>query len=176
MKLALSLAFLLPLAVCDNLAEQPRYDPYGEAKLFADGKVMQAPPQGTVARGAPSWMAAHERPPITPALLARGRERYGIYCSPCHDASGYGRGVIPSRGFPAPPSFHSERLTQLPSQHIFDVITKGHGVMYSYADRVPPADRWAIAAYIRALQLSQGAEASSLPAEIRMHLEAADAG
>jgi len=177
MKHLLPLLPILALAACDNLAEQPRYDPYGEAALFADGRVMQVPPEGAVARDDPRWSKAYrERPPVTMALLARGRERYDIYCTPCHDASGYGHGTVPARGFPAPPSFHSQELRGAPSRHFFDVITKGYGVMYSYADRVVPADRWAIAAYIRALQLSQSAPVSALPAELRTDLEAGDAG
>ena len=154
------------------MTDQPRYDPYGEAELFRDGKVMQAPPEGAIARDHPEWMAPYrERPPITLALLQRGRERFGIYCTPCHDHSGYGEGTVPSRGFPHPPSFHDARLRGVPSRHFFDVITNGYGVMYSYASRVPPADRWAIAAFIRALQISQGAKASALPPEDREQLE-----
>jgi mono/diheme cytochrome c family protein len=148
----------------DEMANQPRYDPYDEAKLFPDNKVLQAPPPGTVARDDPAWRQPYrERPRLTAALLERGRERFDIYCSPCHGYDGYGRGVVPSRGFPQPPSFHSARLRNAPSRHFFDVITNGYGVMYSYARRVAPADRWAIAAYIRALQVSQGARASRLP-------------
>ena len=94
---------------------------------------------------------------MTAELLARGQDRYEIFCAVCHDPTGHGRGVVPSRGFPQPPSFHSERLRNVPSRHIVRVITDGYGVMYAYGDRVPPADRWAIAAYVRALQLSQAA-------------------
>jgi mono/diheme cytochrome c family protein len=99
---------------------------------------------------------------MTAALLARGRERYGIYCAVCHDLAGYGQGIVPSRGFPHPPSYHIDRLRKAPASYFVDVITHGHGAMYSYADRVSPADRWAIAAYIRALQLSQDAPAAAL--------------
>jgi mono/diheme cytochrome c family protein len=108
---------------------------------------------------------------MTEALLKRGRERYGIYCAMCHDASGYGRGEVPSRGFPAPPSLHIERLRSAPTSYFVDVITNGHGVMYSHADRVTPADRWAIAAYIRALQLSQDAPVGALSDDDRARLE-----
>jgi mono/diheme cytochrome c family protein len=104
------------------------------------------------------------------ALLERGRERYDIYCSPCHDFSGYGHGTVPARGFPQPPSFHIPRLASAPSRYFVDVITHGHGVMYAYADRVRPADRWAIAAYIRALQLSQDAPVASLSPQERSNL------
>ncbi|EMD84447.1 c-type cytochrome [Pacificimonas flava] len=146
---------LLLSAACDEMSDQPRYDPYGEGELFEDGKVMQLPPTGTLAQEDPEWLAAYrERPEMSLALLERGRERYGIYCVACHAESGSGRGVVPAHGFPQPPSFHSERLRSAGSAHIFNVITDGYGVMYSYADRVSPADRWAIAAYVRALQLA----------------------
>lgn len=152
----------------DEMADQPRYDPYSEAKLFPDNKVMQAPPPGAIARDDPAWQLPYlERPPLTAALLARGRERFDIYCSPCHGYAGDGHGIVPSRGFPQPPTFHSKRLRDLPSRHVFDVISNGYGVMYAYADRISPADRWAIAAYVRALQVSQGARADQLPADDR---------
>src|SRR5581483_9555650 len=106
-------------------------------------------------------------------LLQRGRQRYDIYCTPCHDAAGYGNGTIPNRGFPHPPSFHQARLRDVSSDYIVDVITNGHGVMYGYADRVAPADRWAIAAYIRALQLSQQAPVADLNDQERAQLGAA---
>ena len=96
-------------------------------------------------------------------LLERGRERFGIYCSPCHGLAGDGDGVIVAHGFPAPPSYHIDRLLAAPAQHFYDVITKGYGVMYSYRDRVQPHDRWAIAAYIRALQLSRRAKIAQVP-------------
>jgi mono/diheme cytochrome c family protein len=170
MRLLLPLIALL-LAGCDDMRHQPRYDSYEESKLFADGKALQAPPEGTVARDAAEQQRAlAERPPLTAALLVRGRERYGIYCTPCHDAAGFGEGTVPARGFPQPPSFHIARLRTAPSRHFVDVITHGHGVMYSYANRVSPADRWAIAAYIRALQLSQDAAASELSGDERRKL------
>jgi len=101
--------------------------------------------------------------PITRERLQRGQERYTIYCSVCHGPNGYGNGMIVQRGFPAPPSFHIDRLRQAPPGHIYYVITHGYGVMYSYAARVAPEDRWAIAAYIRALQLSHGATTNDVP-------------
>jgi len=158
-------AALALLCACDQMATQRKDVVYGQSGLFPNGVAMQAPPEGAVARGtlaAAATLAA--RPPMTAALLERGRERYMIYCAVCHDAAGYGHGVVPSRGFPQPPSFHSERLRQAPTQHFVDVITNGYGVMYAYRDRVAPADRWAIAAYIRALQLSQAAPAARLSA------------
>ena len=103
--------------------------------------------------------------PITRALLQRGRERFDIHCAPCHSPVGDGDGMIVRRGFPQPPSYHSARLRAAPDRHFYDVITRGYGIMYSYADRVAPEDRWAIVAYIRALQLSQYASLKDVPAD-----------
>src|SRR5205823_15043450 len=102
----------------------------------------------------------------------RGRQRFEINCSPCHGRTGQGNGMIVQRGFPAPPSYHIDRLRQAPVGHFYDVITQGYGIMYSYAERVAPADRWAIAAYIRALQLSQHATLADLSPNERAQLEA----
>jgi mono/diheme cytochrome c family protein len=168
--LALILA-AMALTGCDEMSHQQRYDSYEPSALFKGGKSMQSPADGTVARDDPAWSEAlRERPALTLALLQRGHERYDIYCAPCHDAAGYGRGTIPSRGFPQPPSFHEARLREVTPDYIVDVITKGYGVMYSYTDRVAPSDRWAIAAYIRALQLSQAAPIASLSDEERAKL------
>jgi mono/diheme cytochrome c family protein len=157
-------ACAMMLVSCDDqMSHQPRYDSYEKSELFADGKSMQAPPEDAVARDDPAQIVAlRNQPSMSAALLERGRERFNIYCAPCHDAAGYGRGVVPSRGFPKPPSLHEARLRNMPPSYFVDVITHGHGVMYSYADRVMPADRWAIAAYVRALQLSQHAPVTSL--------------
>jgi hypothetical protein len=95
--------------------------------------------------------------------LQRGRERYDIFCTPCHGLSGSGDGMIVRRGFPAPPSYHTARLRAAPAQHFFDVISNGYGVMYSYAPRIEPRDRWAIVAYVRALQQSQNARLADIP-------------
>lgn len=172
--LVLLLAALSPavaLSACDGMSHQPRYDSYEQSRLFADGKSLQAPPDGTVARDAPARRAAlRERPPMTLALLQRGRERYDIFCTPCHDAAGYGHGTVPARGFPQPPSLHIVRLRAAPASYVVDVITRGHGVMYSYADRVPPADRWAIAAYVRALQDSQRVPLAQLSGDERARI------
>ncbi|HEY6453499.1 MAG TPA: cytochrome c [Steroidobacteraceae bacterium] len=100
--------------------------------------------------------------PITMALLERGRERYDIYCAPCHSRAGDGEGMIARRGFPSPPSYHTDRLRSAPDSHFYQVISDGYGVMYPYADRIAPDDRWAIVAYIRALQFSQHAPAAAL--------------
>jgi mono/diheme cytochrome c family protein len=111
---------------------------------------------------------------MTAALLARGRARYAIDCIQCHGPAGDGDGVIPARGFPRPPAFDSPRLRHMTSAHVFDVITNGYGVMYPHAARVAPADRWAIAAYVQALQLSQAAPRATLGPEDLTRLEAAD--
>ncbi len=107
--------------------------------------------------------AAAHPPPVTDALLARGRERYDIYCAPCHGLSGDADGIIVHHGFPAPPSYHSAALLKAPASTFFDAITNGYGVMYSYAARISPRDRWAIVAYIRALQLSRHAKLADVP-------------
>jgi mono/diheme cytochrome c family protein len=168
----LPLVLLSALASCDDMSHQPRYESYEKSGLFADRKALQAPPDGTVAQDDPARAAAlANRPAMSTALIERGRDRFEIYCTPCHDASGYGKGTVPARGFPAPPSFHIDRLRKAPSRYFVDVITHGHGVMYSYADRVEPADRWAIAAYIRALQLSQHAPVAALTADERQKLQ-----
>jgi len=106
-------------------------------------------------------------PPVTLALLERGQQRFRIYCTPCHSELGDGHGMIVQRGFPPPPSYHIDRLRAAPVEHFYDVITHGYGAMYSYANRVQPADRWAIAAYIRALQLSQHASIDDVPTDQR---------
>jgi mono/diheme cytochrome c family protein len=154
MRLAAAL-LLLALAGCKDMVQQPRYDEYETSPLFPNGMAMQHPPEGTVAQELPQQAAAEQRPTLTKALLERGRERFGIYCTPCHAQDGSGDGMIPARGFPHPPDFRSARLRAVPASHIYDVITHGYGVMYSYADRVPPQDRWAIAAYVRVLQQAQ---------------------
>lgn len=165
-----AIILLLLVAACE-MADQPRYDSYEPSRLFADGASLQAPPEGTLDRDAPARAAAlGKRPPLTAELIARGRERYAIDCVPCHGLLGDGDGIVPARGFPRPPSFHQPRLRDAPASHFVDVITDGYGVMYPYADRVTPADRWAIAAYIRALQLGQSVAAGALSADDRARL------
>ena len=164
--MALLASLVLVLVACDNMANQPKRLP-SEAYPGEEGPSHRLPPAGTVARDdAP----APTPPPVTAALLARGQQRFNIYCAPCHDRVGDGNGMIVQRGFPHPPSYHIDRLRQAPSQHFYDVITNGYGVMYSYADRVEPQDRWAIVAYIRALQLSQNARIDDVPPEHRAEL------
>ncbi len=158
---------LLPLALAacrQEMTRQRRYDTHEPAPLWADGTSARPLPAGVVARGALARDAAALNPPeVTPALLARGQERFGIYCAPCHGPAGDGDGMIPRRGFPHPPSYHTARLRAAPATYIYGVITRGYGVMYGYAARVEPADRWAIIAYIRALQLSRSVELASVP-------------
>jgi cytochrome c553 len=154
---------------------QPKYLPYAATTFFPDGRSERPVVPGTVARGQlrtdelfytgrENGVVVDEFPfQITRADLERGRERYDIYCTPCHDYTGSGRGMIVQRGFPQPPSYHIQRLREAPVGHFYEVITNGFGAMYSYAARVQPADRWRIAAYIRVLQLSQNAKIDDVP-------------
>jgi mono/diheme cytochrome c family protein len=162
-----ALGALIVLGGCDNLYKQPQDKGFQPSKeTAARGAWPLRPPEGTVARDE----APPSPPQLTAALLARGHERFDIFCAPCHSPVGDGQGIIVQRGFPAPPSFHIDRLRQAPTRHFYDVITNGYGVMYSYADRVPPSDRWAIAAYIRALQESQHTDVASLPDDAKRKL------
>lgn len=157
-------ALLLGGCVDQSMREQKRYKTFGAADLWPDGSSARPIPPGTVAQSHPEWQAASTTAPaITEAVMQRGHERYDIYCSPCHGLDGKGDGMIVERGFPKPPSYHTDRLRAAPARHFFDVITKGYGVMYPYAARVPPRDRWAIVAYVRALQMSQQARVSDVP-------------
>jgi mono/diheme cytochrome c family protein len=173
-----------------DMYQQPRYDPLAPSSLWSDGGSARLPVRGTeiAARGgfagsssgrqgydlAQRWdrdeYATTNPYPLSAALLARGQDRFRIYCAPCHGPVGDGDGYIVRRGFPAPPSYHIDRLRNAPDRYFVDVITNGYGLMYSYADRVSPADRWAIVAYIRALQLSQHAPAAALSAADLAHL------
>lgn len=150
--LATVLAVTLLLGGCDYMNKQKK----AKAWSSESHEVQQA--DGTI-----GW---HEKPapapPLTLALLQRGQDRFRIYCTPCHSELGDGNGMVVQRGFPHPPSYHEQRLVQAPTRHFYDVITHGHGAMYSFAARVAPDDRWAIAAYIRALQLSQHASPEDL--------------
>jgi len=159
------------LTACDqNMDVQPKYSEYSKAPAFRAG-VLRNPPSDSVARDDPARdQAVTARPKLDAALLARGRERFGIFCSPCHGAGGDGNGIIVQRGMPQPTSYHDDRLRTADDQYLFDVITNGHGAMYSYASRVPPGDRWAIVAYIRALQLSRHASIDDVPPEQRAQL------
>jgi len=156
---------------------QPRYNPYDATDFFGDGQSARLPVAGTVPRGdltlGPNELlysgklngqASEAFPyPVTQQIVERGRERYNVFCSPCHGFSGDGDGMIVQRGFRHPPSFHDDRLRNAPVGHFFDVITNGFGVMYPYGYRVPVADRWAIIAYVRALQLSRQVPIADVP-------------
>jgi len=164
-RVATIVGLALLLAGCGlSMTEQRKYKTYAPAKLWSDGTSARPLPPGVVAQGDVERAKAAGTPPaVSDALLARGRERFGIYCAPCHGFAGDGDGVIVAHGFPRPPSYHVDRLLAAPAQHFVDVITRGYGVMYAYADRVDPHDRWAIAAYIRALQLSRRATVAQVP-------------
>lgn len=156
---------------------QPKAKTYSATDFFANGASARPIPAHTVeyhlAReneayytGLTNGLLVAQLPAplkLTPQLLERGRERFDIYCAVCHGLTGDGNGEVVQRGFPAPPTYHSDRLRNAPIGHFYDVITNGYGVMYPYASRVEPNDRWAIAAYIRALQLSQHATLGDLP-------------
>ena len=151
-----------------DMYEQPKYETFESSTLFSDGSSARLPVTGTLA--VEDETAAPE-PPVTLALLRRGEQRFDIFCAPCHSRLGDGDGMVPERGFPQPPSYHIARLRHAGNRHFYDVITHGYGVMYPYASRVPSADRWAIIAYIRALQLSQQVKVASLPESDRKALE-----
>jgi cytochrome c553 len=175
------------LAGCrQDMNDQERLDPLEASDFFPDGAASRPIPAGTVARGQlqedTAFQTGHLTPtelvnelpmPLTAEVLQRGQERFNIYCSVCHGRTGEGTGMIVRRGFPQPPSFHTDRLREAPLGHFVQVITNGYGLMYSYASRVEPADRWAIAAYIRALQLSQHATLADAGSAPRKQLEEA---
>ncbi|HEX3949733.1 MAG TPA: cytochrome c [Steroidobacteraceae bacterium] len=143
---ALSLA-LVCLNACDEMVDQPRQSPYSMPAAM--------PPEHTVQFETAAPLKA---PPVTLALLEHGQERYHVFCAPCHSELGDGRGMVVQRGFPAPPPFDSAQVRALRPQQLFDVISNGYGIMYSFAGRVPSQDRWAIVAYVYALSLSQHAD------------------
>ena len=168
-----------------DMHDQPKLKPYRGSTFFADGSGMRRLPPNTVAQGtlqedthyftgrlADGSVASELPMPMTRTVLKRGQERYNIYCTPCHGQVGEGRGMVVRRGYKQPTSYHEERLRQVPVGYFFDVMTNGFGVMPSYAPQVPVSDRWAIAAYIRALQLSQHVEAASLTPEQLAALDA----
>jgi mono/diheme cytochrome c family protein len=165
---------MLLIAGCkQDMADQPRYNPLAGSTQFADGMSARTPVEGTVTRNADLTPTPDDIPyPITMALLQRGQQRFDIFCSPCHGRTGEGHGMVVQRGFPAPPTYHQEALRRAPDRHFYDVISHGYGAMYSYGARVPPADRWAIVAYIRALQYSRYASVGALPADLRTKFDA----
>jgi len=178
------IALLSLLTACrPDMFNQPRANPLRESDFFPDGAASRPLPPHTVARGLLNEDEALysgtivtnlviEFPfPVTRSLLERGQERFDIYCAVCHGRTGEGNGIVVQRGFPAPPSYHIDRLRAAPVGHFYDVMTRGYGVMYSYAARVEPSDRWAIAAYIRALQLSRHASVEQVSPDLRAQLE-----
>jgi len=197
--MAAAVCLLCLLAACErarqDMYDQPRYKTYAASPMFEDGASARPLPAGAVPHARGDFAdssggragtgavlrdqqadAAQQNPyPVDLQLLRRGQQRFTIYCTPCHSPAGDGDGLVVRRGFPAPPSYHIDRLRAAPDRHIYDVITHGYGIMYPYADRVEPADRWAIVAYIRALQLSQHAEVASLPPVLRAQIDHAEA-
>lgn len=184
---------VIPLLLCSGLAltacrrdmfNQPRYKTFAPNPFFSDGASARPLPLHTVPRGQANTdtgffegttddgkLVETLPMPVTRELLARGRQRFDIYCAVCHGRTGEGNGMIIQRGFPVPPSYHTDRLRNAPIGYFYYVITNGYGVMYSYASRVEPKDRWAIAAYIRALQLSRHATLDDVPPDDRKNLQ-----
>jgi mono/diheme cytochrome c family protein len=181
--LATLLGMLVTPGCRQQMAEQPRYDPLEPSTFFSDGQSARPLVPGTVAHDEPLKVDtplyigkvgdkfAEAFPlPVTLDTLKRGRERYDIFCSPCHSRLGDGNGMIVRRGYTHPSSFHTDRLRQAPAGYFFTVITDGFGAMPTYAAQIQPQDRWAIIAYIRALQLSQHATLAEVPPEERLKL------
>jgi hypothetical protein len=177
---------LTPLGVCvlmlvgcrQDMHDQPRFKPLAESDFYTDLRSARPLVEGTVARGQlrentyfyTGMIGNSSTPgdympfPVTERVLFRGQERFNIYCAPCHSRLGDGNGIVPSRGFPRkPPSYHIERLRKAPLGYFFDVMTRGFGIMPDYSAQIAPRDRWAIVAYIRALQLSQNATSADIP-------------
>ena len=182
-----ALVLALATGACrQDMYNQPKYKPLAPSEFFADFTSARSLPPHTIPRGhldedsAFSYGRTEDGKlvdylplPVTADLLKRGQERYNIYCSMCHGADGAGNGMVVQRGFPPPPSYHIDRLRQAPPGYLYHVITNGYGVMYPYASRVEPRDRWAIVAYLRALQLSQDGRLQDVPENERPNLEAA---
>lgn len=166
-----------------DMHDNPRYDPLEQNTFFADGRSARPLVPNTVPRGflredellyhgKVNGQLATEFPmPVNAGLMLRGQERYNIFCAPCHGRTGSGDGMVVRRGYRAPTSFHDPRLRQAPPGYVFDVITHGFGAMPDYAAQVPVEDRWAIAAYLKALQLSQDATLNDVPADKRAELD-----
>jgi len=182
--LALAACGLL-LAGCQirqDMADQPKYKPLTPSSFFADGRSERTAPDNTVPRGAleddalfvPKDSNAFPLE-LTPQVMQRGKDRYAIFCTPCHGIQGDGNGMVSMRGMKHPPTYHQDRLRQVPNGYLYDVITNGFGGMLSYSAQIPPRDRWAIVAYVRALQLSRNAPVSELPADLRDKLNAGGA-
>src|SRR5688500_296668 len=165
--------------------DAPRYEPLEQSAFFADGRSSRVLLANTVARGqlreddhlytgkVGGQLATEFPMPVTDETMARGQERFNVFCSPCHGRTGEGNGMIVQRGFRQPPSYHEDRLLAAPPGYLFDVMTNGFGAMQDYAAQVPVTDRWAIAAYIRALQFSRRATMDDVPAAQRAGMDAA---
>ncbi len=160
-----------------DMANQPKNKALSPSPFFEDGRSERPLVENTVARGSLANdelfvpKDSNNFPlPVDLALLERGDERYKIFCSPCHGLQGDGNGMVAIRGMKRPPSYHQDRLRQAPNGYIYDVMTNGFGQMLGYSAQIPPRDRWAIIAYVRALQLSRNAKAADLPAELREKL------
>lgn len=179
------LALIFVTAGCRiDMHIQPYYRPLAKSDFFADGRSARNPVEGAVARGdlrddtylytgKVNGNLGDSMPfPVTGKVLDRGRERFNVYCTPCHGRVGDGNGFIPTRGLRRPPSYHIDRLRKVPLAYFFDVITNGFGVMPDYSAQIPPRDRWAIAAYVRTLQLSQNATSAEVPAGQKVPSEA----
>jgi mono/diheme cytochrome c family protein len=174
---ALVLVFAAATVACrQDMHDQPKFIPLRPSTFFADGRSARPLVDGTVARGqlnddaafytgkGPDGKPLDTFPfPVTKEIVERGQERFNIYCAPCHDRLGTGDGMIVRRGFRRPPSYHIDRLRGVPNGYLYDVIAKGFGAMPDYAAQIEPADRWAIVAYVRALQLSQHATVNDVP-------------
>ena len=187
-RLSLVILALLFLAGCDDMVNQPKYEPLEESQFFPDRRSARPLPAGTVPRSAQGIEETEDYPsrdengefldsfpfPVTEQILQRGHEGYDNFCSPCHGLDGYGQGMIVQRGFSPPPSLHDDRLRQARAGYYYEVITNGFGQMYSYDARIQPSDRWAIVAYIRALQLSQHATAQDVPEDELQNLQGAN--
>ena len=171
-------------AACrQDMHDAPRYDPLERSAFFRDGQASRPLVANTVARGhlredrhlyegIVDGKPADTFPmPVTAAVMDRGRERFDVFCAPCHGRTGEGNGMIVQRGFRQPPSYHEERLRNAPVGYFFDVMTHGFGAMQDYSAQLPAADRWAVAAYVRALQLSQRAAVADVPADRRADLD-----
>jgi len=175
---------LLGLSACrQDMHDQPKYVPFRESTFFTDGRSARAPVAGTVARGhlredtllytgKVNGADATVFPfAVDERVMARGQERYEIFCTPCHGRTGAGDGMIVRRGYRAPPTLHTDRLRLAPVGHFFDVMTAGFGAMPDYAAQIGAEDRWAVVAYIRALQLAGHATITDVPAERRGALQ-----
>jgi mono/diheme cytochrome c family protein len=163
--------------------DAPRYEPLEASAFFTDGRASRAIVTNTVARGqlredehlytgkVAGQLATDFPMPVTTSVMQRGQERFNVFCAPCHSRTGDGTGMIVQRGFRQPPSYYEDRLVNAPVGYLFDVMTNGFGAMQDYSAQVPVADRWAIAAYIRALQLSRRGSVNDVPADRREELE-----